>query len=205
MKVNEVIIVEGKYDKIKLSQFIDGLIIVTNGFNIFNNKNNRDFIKKMADERGIVILTDSDSSGFLIRNYIKSFVDSSKIKNAYIPQLLGKEKRKNKFSKEGYLGVEGLNENIIREALVNAGVSSIKRTNHDYITLNDLYDLGLTGNNNSKILRQELYRHYNLPSYLNIKDFINVINEKMSRGDFILEYSRIRGDVSRNDTNSIKE
>ena len=100
IKINEAIIVEGKYDKIKLSSFIDGLIITTDGFSIFKDKEKRDLIKSLADKRGILILTDSDGAGFVIRNHIKGFVSPDKIKNAYIPEILGKEKRKKSLTRK---------------------------------------------------------------------------------------------------------
>ena len=121
IQLKEAVIVEGKYDKMKLSQFIDGVIIETNGFRIFKSEQKRAFIKKLAETCGIVILTDSDRAGFLIRNHIKSFVPRERIKNAYIPEIRGKERRKSEPSKEGLLGVEGMGEETILRALRQAG------------------------------------------------------------------------------------
>ena len=108
IQLKEAVIVEGKYDKMKLSQFIDGVIIETSGFQIFKSEQKREYIKKLAETCGIVILTDSDRAGFLIRNHIKSFVPRERIKNAYIPEIRGKERRKAEPSREGLLGVEGM-------------------------------------------------------------------------------------------------
>ena len=113
IKVKEAIIVEGKYDKIKLANFIDGLIITTDGFGIFKDREKQILIRHLAQTRGILILTDSDGAGFVIRNFLKGTVPNDKIKNAYIPDIFGKEKRKAQPSKEGKLGVEGISEEIL--------------------------------------------------------------------------------------------
>ena len=123
IRVKEAIIVEGRYDKIKLSSVVDGLIIETGGFRIFKDKNLLAMIRRLADSRGILIMTDSDAAGFMIRNYLSGAVDPSKIKHAYIPDILGKEKRKEKPSKEGKLGVEGVPVSAIEDALKRAGIS----------------------------------------------------------------------------------
>ena len=120
-KINEIIIVEGIYDKIKLSQFIDGVIFVTNGFSVFTNKNMQESIKRLGEECGIVILTDSDSAGFKIRNFVKQLLPQDKVKHATIPDVLGKEKRKRVGGKEGLIGVEGVKDELIIEALKTAG------------------------------------------------------------------------------------
>ena len=121
IQVREAIIVEGKYDKIKLSNFIDGLIITTDGFGIFKNKEKQALIRRLADTRGILILTDSDGAGFVIRNFLKGSVSQNRIKHAYIPDIFGKEKRKDKPSKEGKLGVEGISEKILCDAIARSG------------------------------------------------------------------------------------
>jgi ribonuclease M5 len=126
--VKEAVIVEGKYDKIKLSSLIDGLILPTNGFRIFKDPEKMALIRSLADTRGLLILTDSDSAGFLIRNYLSGCIAPEKIRHAYIPDILGKEKRKDKPSKEGKLGVEGVPISILKEALLRAGVSVDEKT-----------------------------------------------------------------------------
>jgi len=133
ISVKEAIIVEGKYDKIKLSGFVDGLIFVADGFSIFNSKKDHQTIKTLAEKTGIVILTDSDSAGLKIRNFIKQLVPKEQVKHAYIPEVLGKEKRKTVACKEGLLGVEGIDEKTITEALIESGctVNNIaKPTDH---------------------------------------------------------------------------
>ena len=121
ISIKEAIIVEGKYDKMRLKSAVDATIIETNGFRIFKDKEKVNLIKQLAQKQGIIILTDSDSAGFLIRNHLRGIVPQEQIKNAYIPQIKGKEKRKDHPSKEGTLGVEGVDEDIILKALQNAG------------------------------------------------------------------------------------
>lgn len=186
MKINEVIIVEGKYDKIRLSNIVDTLIIQTNGFQIFNDKSKRELIKKLASERGVIILTDSDYSGMMIRNHIKSFVNNDLIKNAYVPDIIGKEKRKKIPSKEGKLGVEGIDDNIILNALIKAGAT--KRISEDSIVLNDLFETGFTGQSNSSFKRKELQRELNLPENLSTKSLLQVLNSIMTRTEFYNEF-----------------
>ena len=118
LKIREAVIVEGRYDKIKLSSIVDAPIIETNGFRVFSDKEKQSLIRKIAETRGILIMTDSDGAGFVIRNFLKGSVDNSKIKNCYIPQIKGKEKRKAKGGKEGLLGVEGVQEIDVAGAAV---------------------------------------------------------------------------------------
>ena len=120
--VNEAVVVEGKYDKIKLSALIDGLIIETNGFQIYKNPEKMNLLRRLAKERGLLILTDSDAAGFQIRHYLTGAIGPQYIKQAYIPDIYGKERRKEKASSEGKLGVEGLPLKVLREALARAGV-----------------------------------------------------------------------------------
>ncbi|MGN1411167.1 MAG: toprim domain-containing protein [Oscillospiraceae bacterium] len=186
LKVKQAIIVEGKYDKIKLSSIIDGIIIQTDGYGIFKDKEKLDLIRFYANTVGIIILTDSDSAGFKIRNYIKgSIKDTSKIINVYTPDIFGKEKRKLKPSAEGKIGVEGLDINIILEAFKNAnidGISSIDE-NSKNITHTDLFELGLIGNPNSKKLRAELLKHLKLPERLTTSGLLDVLNTLYSLED----------------------
>ena len=141
IKIDEAIIVEGKYDKIKLSSIIDAVIIVTNGFGIFKDSEKLALIRYYAEKTGIIILTDSDSAGRKIRGYIKSAVKGN-IKNVYIPDIFGKEKRKRTSSAEGKLGVEGVNTKIILSAFEKAGITSSERTSPPDITKFTLYELG---------------------------------------------------------------
>lgn len=178
LNLKEAVVVEGKYDKIKLSSFIDSLIITTEGFSIFKDAEKKAYIKKLAEERGIIILTDSDSAGFLIRNHLKSFIDEKYIFNAYIPQLEGKEKRKQEKSKEGLLGVEGLSTEIIREAIQRSGVKlegeSLERK-HVY-TNTDLFNLGISGGANAKEKKLNLLKQLKLPSHMSTSALLKYLN-----------------------------
>ena len=160
LKIREAVIVEGRYDKIKLSSIVDAPIIETNGFRVFFDKEKQSLIRKIAETRGILIMTDSDGAGFVIRNFLKGSVDNSKIKNCYIPQIKGKEKRKAKGGKEGLLGVEGVSDEVIIRKITKA----------------DLFVLGLTGTENSEINRKKILKKLGLPSYLSTNAFLTAIN-----------------------------
>ncbi|MDD6665596.1 MAG: DUF4093 domain-containing protein [Eubacterium coprostanoligenes] len=184
IKLTEAVIVEGKYDKIKLSNILDAFIIETNGFAIFKDKSKLSFIKKLAKERGIIILTDSDHAGFMIRNYISSGVPKEQIKNVYIPDIFGKEKRKDTPSKEGKLGVEGMTKEVILASLEKAGVSSTSSVCDNPITTVDFYDLGLTGGANSKAKRKAVCKALDLPEFLSTSSLISCINNFMTKEEF---------------------
>lgn len=146
IKLKEAVIVEGKYDKIKLSSLVDGLIITTDGFGIFKDREKRELIKTLAKKRGIIILTDSDSAGFLIRSHIKGFVSEGEIKNVFIPDVFGKEKRKSAPSKEGKLGVEGMDRELLENALKKAGIVEEKTNpNAKKVLKSDLFEDGISG------------------------------------------------------------
>ncbi len=184
IKIKEAVIVEGKYDKIKLSAFIDGLIIETGGFRIFSDKEKMDLLRRLADTRGLLILTDSDSAGFLIRNHIHGCIPKEKIKHAYIPDLYGKEKRKSHPSKEGKLGVEGIDPKILLEAIRLAGASAEEKPDHlveeRKITKLDLYEDGFSGGADSSKKRQLLLKELELPEHLTAKALVPVLNSLMS-------------------------
>lgn len=188
-KTDEVILVEGKYDKIKLESVIDANILVLNGFSIFNDREKQTLIRRLAEQRGIVILTDSDSAGFLLRNRIKAFVPPEYIKNAYIPDVYGKEKRKSTYSKEGKIGVEGIDGNVLLQALINAGVviSDCPAPNNteDIITKTDFYNKGLSGKSNSKALRKKCTDFFGLPERLTANQLLEVLNIIISKQDFM--------------------
>lgn len=178
IKIDKVIIVEGRYDKIKLSSMIDGIIIETEGFGIFKDKDKQKLIRKLAETKGIVILTDSDSAGFVIRNFISSIVPKEYITNVYIPDIYGKEKRKDSPSKEGKLGVEGVSAEILKEAFKKAGigVSQSETNERKKITLNDFFDDGLTGDTQSKRKRTDLLKKLDLPERMSTKAMLDILN-----------------------------
>lgn len=185
IKLSRAVIVEGKYDKIKLESFIDALIIPTDGFGIFKNKEKKEYIKRLAAERGLLIITDSDSAGFLIRNHLKSFISLSLIKNCYAPGIKGREARKEKDSKEGLLGVEGLSKEILLEALVKCGAfedTEKSDENRRKFTAADLFNLGLTGSDGSAERKKEFLKKLKLPEYLSNKallDYLNTCDEEL--------------------------
>ncbi len=189
LKIKEAIVVEGRYDKIKLSGVVDAPIIETNGFRIFKDKEKQSLIRQVAKKRGILIITDSDSAGFVIRNFLKGIIPESNIKQCYIPQLKGKEKRKSQPSKEGYLGVEGVDNEVIISAIRKSGASIVgedtKRENTgSEITKSDLFSLGLTGSNNSKTNREKVLKHLNLPTYLSTNAMLTAVNILMTKNEF---------------------
>ncbi len=186
LKIRQAVIVEGKYDKIKLNNIIDAFIIETNGFSINKDKEKKKFIKKLALERGIIILTDSDHAGFMIRKYISSFVDNNYITNAYIPDVFGKEKRKAVASKEGKLGVEGMTKEVLLEAFKKAGVNVETIENANPVTNFDLYDFGFSGGENSRAKRACLCKALDLPEFLSANSLLSCINNMMTRDEFIL-------------------
>ncbi|MBQ6809666.1 MAG: DUF4093 domain-containing protein [Clostridia bacterium] len=181
IKINEVIVVEGKSDKIKLERLVDAVIIETGGFRIFKDDEMRNMLRDLAEKRGLIILTDSDSAGFAIRNAIKGSVDPKFIKNAYISEVKGKERRKRNPSKEGLLGVEGVSDEEIFNALRRAGVnlekkSSEKRENIKKITKIDMFEDGFSGSSNSVERRKKLEQELNLPTHLSTNKLIEVLN-----------------------------
>ncbi len=186
IKINEIVVVEGKYDKIKLSSIIDGVVIDTEGFGIFKNKDKQKLLRTLAEKKGLLVLTDSDSAGFLIRNFISSIVPNEYIVNAYIPDLYGKEKRKETASKEGKLGVEGVPSEIIIEALKKAGVNCEKSENYEQrkVTNLDLFDDGLNGTADSKNARLKLLSYLGLPERLSTKGLLEVINSIMTYDEY---------------------
>lgn len=181
IKINEVIVVEGKSDKIKLERLVDAVIIETGGFRIFKDTELRNMLRDLAEKRGLIILTDSDSAGFAIRNAIIGSVDSKYIKNAYISEVKGKERRKRNPSKEGLLGVEGVSDEDIFEALRRAGVNLSENNtenaeNTRKITKTDLFEDGFTGSADSSERRKKLEQRLNLPTHLSTNKLLEVLN-----------------------------
>ncbi len=178
LKIREAVIVEGRYDKIKLGSIIDAPIIETNGFRIFSDKEKQNLIRKIADTRGILVMTDSDGAGLVIRNFLRGAVDRSKIKHCYIPQIEGKEKRKAQKSKEGFLGVEGVSDEVIINAIRKSGATIFGEQSvpaHN-ITKTDLLLLGLTGVENAEKNRKKLLSYLGFPSYLSTNAMLTALN-----------------------------
>lgn len=161
IKIREVIVVEGRYDRNTLSQVVDALIFETGGFSVFRNDEKLQALQMLAEERGLIILTDSDDAGFVIRNRLKSFLPPDKIRQAFVPAVPGKEKRKQKPSKQGLLGVEGMTRETLLNALRSAGAT--EEHSQPELTTLDFYTLGLTGRPGSAELRKRLAESLNLP------------------------------------------
>ncbi len=187
IKLDRPVIVEGKYDIIKLSGIIDSLIIKTDGFGIFKDKEKQALLRRLAGEKGLIVLTDSDSAGFIIRNFINSTVPNDKITHVYIPDVFGKEKRKNEKSKEGKLGVEGISEQILLDAFSKAGVLTTESENEEkrLITNIDLYEYGLTGGENSSEKRKLLLKKLALPERLSTSSLVKILNTFVTYEEFI--------------------
>lgn len=193
INLKQAVIVEGKYDKIKLSSIINSVIITTNGFGIYKDKEKMQLIKYYANKTGIIIMTDSDSAGFRIRNYLRNSIKSGNIINVYIPDIFGKEKRKSTPSAEGKLGVEGIEKSIILNSLKKAGITSISESvNNDPITKNDLYFLGLSGTQDSSQKRDKLKKYFNLPSLLSSNLLVEVLNTIVTKEELIKVMKEIK-------------
>jgi ribonuclease M5 len=186
--VKEVIVVEGRYDKNALSQVVDAVIIETSGFGIFNDRQKQKLLRKLAEERGLIILTDPDGAGFVIRNFIRGSVDPSLVKHAYVPDIAGKERRKATASKEGKLGVEGMRPQVLLDALVRAG-ATIDDISPDEkpqrITKTDMYKRGLSGGQGSREKRAALIKTLDLPEHLTADALLDVLNATMTREEFL--------------------
>ena len=186
--VREVIVVEGRYDKNTLSQVVDAVIIETSGFGIFNDAEKRKLLQTMAEARGLIVLTDSDGAGFVIRNYIKGCVDPKLVKHAYIPDVYGKERRKSAPSREGKLGVEGMKPQVLLDALIRAGATFDDEENKKTaprISKADMYARGLSGREGSAEKRARLIKQLGLPERLTADGLLDVLNATMSRGEFL--------------------
>ncbi|MEE5992145.1 MAG: DUF4093 domain-containing protein [Oscillospiraceae bacterium] len=185
LQIKQAIIVEGKYDKIKLDSLVKAVIIPTHGFQIFKDPEKLELIRWYAKTTGILILTDSDRAGFKIRSYLRGSIKEGTIQNIYIPDIFGKEKRKTKPSAEGKLGVEGIDADILRDAFEKAGVLSQQIEPHEPITKTDLYFAGLSGTNNSAEKRKKFQQSLNLPSVLSANALLEVLNARMTREEFL--------------------
>lgn len=187
-RVKETIIVEGIYDKIKISRFIDAPILVTGGFTVYHSKAMLETIRKLAVITGVVILTDSDSAGFRIRNYIKQSIKEGTVLHAYVPDIHGKEKRKRVPGKEGLLGVEGMTEDVILDALMKSG-ASIDGTKTEpkrarAITKADMMKVGLSGGAGSKELRTRLCHELGIPMKISANMLLDMLNRLLDYDEF---------------------
>lgn len=185
-KVKEVIVVEGRYDKNTLAQVVDATVVTLGGFSVFNDKEKLAFLRRLAEKQGLIVLTDSDGAGFVIRNYLKGALPRDRVKQAYIPDIHGKERRKRAPGKEGKLGVEGMKPAVLLEALRRAGATFLDETEatvpeKEPITKADLFVLGLTGGTDSSSKRQALLKRLDLPEHLTSNGLLEALNLLYSR------------------------
>jgi ribonuclease M5 len=178
VKIKEAILVEGRYDKNTLSQILDAPILETSGFGIFKDKKQMALLRRVAESRGLIVFTDPDGAGFVIRNHIKSAIPGKYLKHAYIPDILGKERRKAAPGKEGKLGVEGMTPAVILEALRRAGatIEGEETTSTVQITKQDLMELGLSGGADAGAKRQKLLKKLNFPEHMSANAMLQALN-----------------------------
>lgn len=184
IKVKEAVIVEGKYDKIKLSNILDALIIETNGFGIYKDKERLNFIRNLAKERGLIIITDSDHSGFQIRNFIANCAKNGSVKHIYIPDIYGKERRKLQPSKEGKLGVEGISDEILIRLFSDNGIKYESSQPREMITNYDLFEMGISGTPDAGKKKKKLLKQLELPEFLSTNSLLSCLNSMMSKAEF---------------------
>ena len=189
-KIKEVIVVEGRYDKNTLSQVVDATVVTLGGFAVFNDREKLAFLRRLALERGLIVLTDSDGAGFVIRNYLKGALPRDLVKQAYSPDIHGKERRKRAPGKEGKLGVEGMRPQVLLESLRRAGATFLDEEDQNTalkepITKADLFALGLTGGTGSAARRQALLRQLDLPEHLTPNALLEALNLLYTREAFL--------------------
>lgn len=179
VKIQQAIVVEGRYDKNTLSQIVDAPILETSGFGIMKDKQQLKLLRKVAQTRGLIVFTDSDGAGFVIRNFLKGAIDSKYLLHAYIPDVPGKERRKSAPGKEGKLGVEGMTPQVILDALRRSGATILGEEtvrSAGGITKQDMMELGLSGGANSSLLRAELLKELDLPAHMSANALLQAVN-----------------------------
>lgn len=178
IRIREAIVVEGRYDKNTLSQIVDAPILETSGFGIFKDKKQMELLRKIAQKRGLIVFTDADGAGFVIRNHIKSAIPAKFLKHAYTPDIFGKERRKAAPGKEGKLGVEGMTRDVILEALRRAGatIEGEEVPAASQITKQDMMELGISGGQDASVKRLALLRKLDLPEHMSTNALLQALN-----------------------------
>lgn len=201
LKIREAIVVEGRYDKNTLAQIVDAPILETKGFGLFKDPKQLELLRSVAKKRGLIVLTDSDGAGFVIRNHIKSAIPAKYLKHAYIPDVAGKEKRKAAPGKEGKLGVEGMSPEVLLATLKNAGATiegeSMARGN-DQITKQDFVEFGLSGGLNASERRKRLQNRLHLPEHMSANALLQALNLLLSReelAEIVREWDNENGET----------
>ena len=187
-KIREVIVVEGRYDKNTLSQVVDAVIVETGGFSVFHNKEKIDYLRRLARERGLILMTDPDGAGFVIRNYLKGSIPPEQIKQAYVPDIRGKERRKQRPGKEGKLGVEGMRPELLLDALIKCGATIDDlppQRREQRISKADMFAKGLSGGQDSAARRKALLKRLELPEHMTAPCLLDYLNVMMTRDEFM--------------------
>ncbi len=201
IRVREAIVVEGRYDKAALASVADAVILETSGFGIFSDREKLSLLRRVAEARGLIVLTDSDGGGFLIRSFLKSAVDPALVKHAYIPDIPGKERRKRRPGKEGKLGVEGMSAETLLSALRRAGATiegeNAPAPEKTPMTKADFYALGLTGRPDSAARRDAVKRHFDLPERLTPNALLDVLNVLTTREELAAALASLPLDKAR--------
>lgn len=194
-RIKEVIVVEGRYDKNTLAQTVDAAVITLGGFSVFNDKEKLALLRRLAEKQGLIILTDSDGAGFVIRNYLKGALPRDKVKQAYIPDIRGKERRKRAPGKEGKLGVEGMRPEVLLKALRQAGATFLDEAQPapagEKLTKADLCELGLAGGSGSAARRQDLLRSLGLPEHMTANAMLEALNLLYGRDELEVVLRRL--------------
>ena len=182
-RIKEVIVVEGRYDKNTVSQVVDATVVTLGGFAVFNDKEKLAFLRRLAEKQGLILLTDSDGAGFLLRNYLKGALPKERVKQAYIPDVKGKERRKRRGGKEGKLGVEGMPPAVLLEALRRAGApfETEVPAEKNALPTADLFELGLSGGEGSAERRRRLLKRLNMPEHLTANGMLEALNLLFNR------------------------
>ena len=195
LKIKEAIVVEGRYDKNKLAQLVDTVILETSGFGIFKDKEQLALLRRIGEKRGLILLTDSDGAGFVIRNHLKGALPPDQVKHAYIPDCFGKERRKRKPGKEGKLGVEGMEPLVLLQALRRAGATILdeeeEREESPPLTKADLFACGLSGGEGSREKRQALLKKLGLPAHLSPNAMLPVLSALYDRESLLEEMNKL--------------
>ncbi len=200
IKIKEAIIVEGKYDRQRVSALFDTAVIETGGFRVFKDGEKRAVIRSLAEKKGVILLTDSDGAGFVIRNYLKGAVKNG-VKQAYIPEVAGKERRKAQPSKEGLLGVEGMTDEIIKNAVLRSGATVIDGDcgsccgQGGVITKADLFELGLSGHDNSAVLRKRVLKELGFPQYMTANALLSALKLLYTKEELSKITEQIKGEL----------
>ena len=195
LKIKEAIVVEGRYDKNKLAQLVDTVILETSGFGIFKDKEQLALLRRIGEKRGLILLTDSDGAGFVIRNHLKGALPPDQVKHAYIPDCFGKERRKRRPGKEGKLGVEGMEPEVLLQALRRAGATILdeeeEREESTPLTKADLFACGLSGGEGSREKRQALLKKLGLPAHLSPNAMLPVLSALYDRESLLEEMKKL--------------